>query len=119
MKVRETVCGECPFRRGSAAGWLGANDPEAFAAAALAEQSVACHTMVNQTLQRPKWEQAEAEAPRCRGALTFQRNICKLPRDPEMRDLVNSVPADRENVFSTPKEFIEHHQSSPVRSWEF
>jgi hypothetical protein len=119
MKIRDQICDDCPFRRNAPPGWLGANKPEEFVVEALSDRSTACHMMVDQYLPRRQWEQAEIKAPRCRGAITLMRNTCKSPRDPEMRDLTKTVPADRENVFSNSKEFVDHHLTSAIRSWEF
>jgi hypothetical protein len=119
MKVRDTICNECPFRRCAAAGWLGSNTPQDFVQLALDDESVACHLMVDQTLPRAKWEKAEESTVRCRGALTLTRNSAKLPRDREMAILVKSVPADRDAVFSNSREFIQHHEAAKVKSWEF
>lgn len=117
-KVRTKICRECPFQRKSLPGWLGSNDPETFAAIAMSDSSIACHTSMDQTLPRSKWLEKEAEAPRCRGALTMMKNKCQVPRDPKMAELVRLVPADRVSVFSNQIEFINYHNESSVKSWE-
>ena len=119
MTVRKDICGECPFRRKGWQGWMGKNTPTAFATAAMTDVSVACHLQVEQTLARPAWEKAEMNAPRCRGALTMMRNQCKIPRDLKMAELVRTVEADRDAVFSHSIEFIAHHEAAKVKSWEF
>ena len=116
MTVRGDICGECPFLRESAKGWLGSNEPEAFALNVLTDRSLACHTMMDQSLDLPEWESVEQQTPRCRGAVTLMRNTCKLPRDPDMAALVRTVPADHANIFSSPKQFVEHHRSGTVRT---
>ena len=118
-KVRAEICGECPFRREGMAGWLGANKPEEFVVNALTDVSLACHMMVNQEQKKIDFLKAEAEAPRCRGALTLMRNVAKLPRNAKMMALVKTVPADRERVFSSSKEFVEFHNNAKVKSWTF
>lgn len=119
MTVRQTICGECPFRRKAAPGWLGANAPEEFAEMAVSDNSIGCHTQVNQSLPKGEWQVAEANAPRCRGAMTMMRNMCKLPRHPATAALQRTVPADRDEVFSHPSEFVEFHNAARVKSWTF
>jgi len=119
MKVRESICGECPFRREGWAGWLGSNKPEDFAEVAMSETSLACHMQVNQELPRPDWEAAETAAPRCRGALIMLKNKCMLPRNPALAALVKTLTVDHQTVFSNQNQFIDHHNAATVKSWKF
>lgn len=119
LSTRSEICDECPFRRLAMAGWLGSNDPETFANIATnGPVSVACHKMVDQTLTGATWTQSEASAPRCRGALTLIRNECKRPGNPELLALLTDVAQDNQTVFSHRLQFLDHHESSPVKSWE-
>jgi len=117
MKVCDKVCKECPFRRKSAQGYLGKNNPHDFLRAAMSDESVACHLKVNQELKREEWLEAESQAPRCRGALTMMNNQCKLPHDPMMAGLVSTVGKDK-NVFTWSQEFIDYHENAEVKSWK-
>lgn len=66
--------------------------------AAHSEEPIACH----KTIQvNDEWEGAR----QCRGAAIYRANVCKLPRSDE----VVVGPVDRESVFATPSQFIEHH----------
>lgn len=116
--VRKKMCNDCPWRRESMAGWLGNEAPEPFVARAHSEQAYPCHVEVDYT--DPEWEatlELDDTGPhQCAGLAVFRSNVGKLPRDPE----VQVLPSDRENVFSSNAEFINHHRSSPFgfESWE-
>lgn len=120
-------CNDCPFRRVATRGWLGNGDPDYFVSAALADEFGGDHCEGNyaepchQTVDYGEgWEDRLAEAEVCVGAAIFYRNVdqFKMPRDPDRSDLIRSVKPDHEAVFSTADEFVEHHSSSMVRSWE-
>jgi hypothetical protein len=101
-------CNACPWRRESAAGWLGASNPEEFIEQTLAELEMPCHCAVD--YDDPAWEKNQIpNAPLCAGSLVFMRNVCKIPRNHEHAEAVKSVEADRDNVFARPDEFIAHH----------
>lgn len=121
-------CNDCPFRRVSTPGWLGAGDPDYFISAALADEfggdrcegNVAepCHKTIDYS---DGWQDRLGdEAEVCVGALIFYRNVnaYKLPRQPERSDLVRGVKPDHETVFSTAEEFADHHEGSWFKSWE-
>lgn len=98
-------CKECPFKRKSAAGYLGADTPEGFIASTLADTPMPCHLTID--YEDKEWEDEQLpSATYCSGALIFFRNMCKMSRDPNRPQL----PANRDAVFSNPKEFLEHHQ---------
>lgn len=115
------ACNDCPFRRASLAGWTGAAAPEWFVESALADETVYGEVPCHQTVDYndPNWRASLKNAAVCAGALIFARNNGKLPRDPRRAKLVKQVAADHETIFSTRKEFIEHHRRPDgVRSWE-
>ncbi len=97
-------CRECPFRRESAPGWLGADTPENFIETTLADYEMPCHQTVN--YEDPGWFTELDKAQACAGSLIFFSNICKRSRDPKRPRL----PADRTNVFTNPFEFLKHHK---------
>lgn len=96
-------CRECPFRRASAPGYLGADTPSGFMATTMADHEMPCHLTVD--YEAPDWEERLGEATYCSGALIFFANIAKRSRDV----LRPTLPPDREKVFARPHEFIEHH----------
>lgn len=120
-------CNDCPFRRKSLAGWLGSANPEWFISAALSDYGIEagatsvpaapCHQTVD--YEDPDWEDKLDGSDACVGSLIFARNNGKFPRGEETLELVKSVVVDREGVFATSHEFINHHrQDGGVRSWE-
>jgi hypothetical protein len=114
--IPEKLCAECPYRRKSMAGWLGRNRPEAFTDAIFTETPQPCHLSLDYEDKRwkEKWE-AGKTGKLCRGALVLAANMCKLARD---QTAIPRVPPDRDEVFGHGREFIEHHGTAKVRSWE-
>lgn len=111
-------CSKCPFRRQSLPGYLGEAKAEDFLGSTLADYPMPCHKSINYNdpQWREKWEQLirseqlhelkkAPEQKHCAGAATFFSNIAKVSRD---RNRPRLKP-DRENVFSSPHEFMEHH----------
>jgi hypothetical protein len=120
MEIRETVCSDCPFRRVAPAGWLGANEPREFAQLALSDHMVHCHSMMvyDSGMSEEEQQEQEEKTKRCRGAAIMMRNQCKLPRDPQAAAVVLKVDSDNETIFSNFLQFIDHHESADVKSWE-
>lgn len=115
MKPAPSVpCRECPFRRASPNGYLGAATPENFINSTLiTEVGMPCHLTVD--YEDRDWRKTmETESQLCRGSLIFLRNSCKLPRTPEYAAAVQETAADRANVFSNAAEFLAHH-TAPIQ----
>jgi len=111
MKCTKEACKECPFKRTSAAGYLGSAsyDPQAFLAPHLqGDTPLPCHMTIN-------WEsdlggaRVYATKPLCRGFLIFLKNSCTLPRHYDIREALETVEADSENFFKWLPEFVQHH----------
>lgn len=93
-------CGDCPWRRKSAPGWLGSEaTPEEWVQRAAAEAYVECHLDASR---------------HCAGIAIFRGNTGKRPRHPQ----VLRLDPDRETVFASHREFIEHHRSLGIVSSE-
>lgn len=90
-------CSDCPWTRTSLPGWLGGVDAETWLSYAHSETQVTCHTTGNQ---------------QCAGLAIYRSNVAKSVRPP-----LQKLPADREKVFATPKEFMQHH--APERAENF
>lgn len=119
MKYREPTkapCNDCPFRKKAMPGWLGAASPQDFIDSILHEDPLPCHQTINYDDPdwKAKWESAKT-GKMCAGALIHSANIAKAPRDPAFP----RMPADRETVFATPRDFLHFHESARVRSWQF
>lgn len=100
MKVRhKTPCSECPFRRTSAAGWLGGSSAAAWKSVMDTEGEIQCHMDAKKEKDRKAF---------CAGHMIHMRNSFKVPRD---RDYANAVDQYKPNkeVFRWQHEFIEHH----------
>lgn len=121
-RVCPKPCRECPFRRASWPGYLGADTPEGFVTKTEAGVAMPCHLTVD--YEAPDWDERADAAPLCAGALTYLKNTCKLPyvpppelpvpeflrRDiPQVLDALEDATPDHDTVFSSQAEFIEHH----------
>jgi len=102
-KQHQKPCKACPWRKASAKGWLGDSTPVEFMQTSEAEHRMPCHLHVD--YERPEWRSDAENAPQCVGRAVHFANRCKQPRN---TDLLH-MPADREQVFSNPQDFIDHH----------
>jgi hypothetical protein len=101
MSQHTKCCSDCPWRRISIRSWLGLDHktgqfytPAYWLKLAHGETLTDCH-LRNQF--------------QCAGMAIYRANVCKRPRYPEILIL----PADEKLVFSTPMEFIAHHEKVP------
>lgn len=104
---KKTPCAECPMRRVSAPGWLGAAEPEAFIDSMHNDQPMPCHLAVD--YEDPQWMEKLARVPQCSGQAIYLSNVCLLPR-PGANN-ARTLPADRVRVFASRAEFLAHHTS--------
>lgn len=95
-EVRKTPCFDCPWRRESAAGWLGPNTAEEWEALAHSDAIIACHITIDET--------SGVYGNQCAGVAIYRSNICKSPRDPQ----IVILPADKDTVFGY-GEFVKYH----------
>jgi hypothetical protein len=109
--VHTTPCGECPFRRISAGGWLGAATPSEFLAAVRSEEHMPCHATID--YERKDWRKQLKTAARCAGSLIYMKNSGQLPRDTVLRAAREMVARDTATVFVNCREFLEHHERIP------
>ena len=96
-------CKACPWRRESLKGYLGDSTPAEFLQQSEMELRMPCHIHVD--YERNDWQHQARTAPQCAGRAIHFANRCKKPRDSDLLVL----PADREEVFSNPQEFYDHH----------
>lgn len=97
-------CNDCPMRRKSMPGWLGEDTPEGFIQMVHADTMAPCHLTVDYD---GNWELqlVQGKASACAGIAIYFSNIAKVSRDPARRRL----PPDHKTVFSSPMEFLAHH----------
>jgi hypothetical protein len=116
----KSPCNDCPFRRGSAAGWLGSGTPESFVNGATADYDPSGELPCHQTIDYsdPEWRETQLpEAAACVGALQFCENNMKTPRDPE-RAAIRAEVGTNPDVFDWAREFIDYHRGAEWQSWE-
>lgn len=109
MSQHKKPCKGCPWTKSSLRGWLGESTPVEFVQTSEAEHRMPCHNTVD--YERDDWRRQADKAPQCAGRAIHFANRCKLPRDP---GLLVIKETDRENVFSNPQDFIDHHTLEPV-----
>lgn len=107
-------CNFCPFRKGSAQGWLGTYTPELILSHIMGETPFPCHITVD--YENPNWREtlftADTKVQACAGFLIMQRKFAKLSRD--TLTACHSMRLDRNHpdVMSW-AEFVEHHERKP------
>lgn len=106
---RKTPCAQCPFRKDSPPGYLGASSAPEFLDSTLWDAEMPCHMAIN--YGDPDWfEKQYPSADLCVGSLQFQNNFMKLPRPRKLSDACQEV-GKNDAVMSSPEEFMEHHNN--------
>ena len=101
------TCGECPWRRSSAPGWLGPFTAQQWLYLVHGEEPIACHeTIVDDD---DDWDNGTIR--QCHGAAQYRRNVAKKPLNPEIAVCEHR---DTSDVFATPSEFLTHHERVTV-----
>lgn len=113
MKQHTHPCAQCPFRRDSLRGYLGASTTLEFLSMAEHEPRVPCHIHVD--YEDEDWEDKLHLVPRCAGHAIYLRNRGKCPHDRGLADMVRSVAPDRDNVFGMHLEFLRYHGGDESR----
>lgn len=108
-RCKATPCSDCPMRRKSAAGWLGADTPEHFIQTVHNDAEMPCHQTVDYEQRDWEVQLINGSAHACAGVAIYFANIGKLSRDSSRRRL----PKDAVRVFASPMEFLKHHKSRP------
>jgi hypothetical protein len=83
-------CSDCPFARDALPGWLGSHTIEEWVLMVHGENYIECHTLTG---------------AQCAGAAIYRKNVAKLPIDKR----ILLLPTDHQRVFSSPREFVDHH----------
>jgi hypothetical protein len=110
-------CKECPFRKTSAPGYLGANTgkPHVFLNC-MTLHPIPCHMQV----EEDEWDDVHIVAGKswentCIGSLQFLKNTASLPYQRAYAALRDEAGRNTD-VFETRHEFIEHHTMKEVKS---
>ena len=105
-------CLQCPFRKGSAQGWLGSYTPAMIIEHIQKEVPFPCHPTVD--YEAPNWRETifteDTKVQACVGFLILGRKLAKLPRDPETGEHAMRLDRNHPDVFETVADFIRHHQ---------
>lgn len=84
------ACSDCPWSRNSLPGWLGGNTAQEWIDFAHSDITIPCHAL---------------KGAQCAGIAIYRRNVCKMAYPPNLL-----LEKDKERVFASPTEFIEHHR---------
>lgn len=102
-------CVECPFRRKSLQGYLGAATPSEFIVTAHSGRvPMPCHMEVD--YERKDWKKQQEKVHQCSGHAIYLSNSCKMP---ESKD-VKTLPKDTKTVFNWPHEMLSYHTNGKV-----
>lgn len=93
-------CDECPFRKNSIPGWLGAETAESTFHHVTNEGDFACHKTRSKPLSLMS---------RCKGSLLFLKKACKSPKyNEELKVALKKEKGDTSNILLV-NEFFNHH----------
>jgi hypothetical protein len=84
-------------------GYLGNNTLSDFIRLAESDSRMPCHSLVD--YEAKDWKDKQETSPQCAGRGIYLGNRMKMPRDKS----VLRLPANRDLIFSTASEFMEHH----------
>lgn len=103
MKLKHKVpCSECPWRRLSAAGWLGGYEPEFYADAVQENEVPACHNK--------DFGPRDGRTAMCAGALSTIKQQCIDPYKQDGGKAAADSVGHRDDCFSNVREFYHHHK---------
>jgi len=103
LKQIHHPCKDCPFARTAIPGWLADKTPAEYCLLAHHDGIIECHTT----------KLPDDSAVQCAGAAIYRSNVVKHCDEP-----VLSLPADTDEVFATPMEFVEHHLERKLKKNE-
>lgn len=105
MKDLQKPCKECAFSRSSTPGALGGSPAEVYIGQCFGPFFIPCHMTYEENNEELR--QNLHCTGGCAGSAVFRAN-CGW--DQAMPKGVNKLPADHEEVFSSPVEFLAHHK---------
>lgn len=117
MKRTKKPCVDCPFRRESPPGWIGAHENvREIINIVVFDGYFPCHREVNKLTEEQGWtfEHAVGEAPYCDGALKFMNNQFKRSTDDEILAL-QKESGKSEEIFQWPQQMEVHHDKKGGR----
>lgn len=102
------ACKDCPWRKTSAKGWLGGQEPELFTSLIEMGEKLPCHKTLKGNVSLDEARNDDS-IKHCYGALTTMKNSCKLSSNPEIAEQVKKVERDS-NFFQFFGQFLNHHR---------
>ncbi len=104
MKNVQNPCPACPFSRAVAPGALGGSPISKYVGQIIGPFVLPCHKHCD--FDDPQWREKSIETPQCAGAAIFRANlgVNKL-----LPPALHKMPEDRETVFGSLTEFVQHH----------
>lgn len=105
-----TPCSDCPFKRVSAPGWLGGYPVATYAEPVEAGLPTSCH--------KRDYGCADPRTSLCAGALALLANTGQPALLEQHRPSVEQV-GSREEVFTSSREFREHHARADSLAYKF
>lgn len=115
QKACKKMCNQCPWRKNSAEGWLGAASPQDFVLAIQQSGKLPCHSSVDYESDDWKSKIEDDEILHCAGAILAAKKMCKIPLNSEHANLI--AKAQRDENHMNHHEFIEHHENAKLKSW--
>lgn len=112
---RRTPCADCPFRKTSARGWLGAATAQEFLDSTMHDAEMPCHTAID--YGDKEWKETQLPtADLCVGSLQFLNNQHKLPRSRKLSDACREV-GQNDAIMDSPEQFMERHDNDLNRRY--
>jgi len=112
IEVCDKPCNECPFDKKNLR-WLSDYDPEDFVEFMGDDVLFPCHLdMPEHGLQREESNEAvyNGEMKLCRGYAEMLIKSCKMPREWEFQDVLESIKQDMSETTMSIFEFMKHHK---------
>lgn len=106
MNTCKKVCNECPFSKSSLRGWLAGYTADELHRIVMSEMHFPCHLTHK---DRIPWDMTH-KYPRCKGSLIYMKKNCKLPRDKELKRIIDNIPPEERDTILTAPEFFSHHK---------
>ncbi len=110
-KICEKVCNECPFHKKALKGYLGQKNNSSYLEEIIEmwqqEKPFPCHQKIDKfsTFEEIK----KQSIPLCRGYICMYKNSFKIPRDKELKKLVDSISSEEAKEYLSIFEFKSYH----------
>lgn len=111
IEVCSTICKECPFSKSSLKGYFGQKDNrqyfEEIIEMWLQEKHYPCHLKIQKYYDFN--DKKLYKIPLCRGYVAMYKNSFKVPRNVQLKELVDSFPPEEAKQYLSVFEFKSYH----------